>query len=71
MALLRDALGREAAPGGEGRIPVQTASPGEASAAIARLVAEGVAVTDFAMGAPSLEEVFFALTGRPPEEDTR
>jgi ABC-2 type transport system ATP-binding protein len=33
------------------------------------LARSGVAVTDFALGQPSLDEVFLALTGRPAEED--
>ena len=34
-----------------------------ANAALAALVAAGIELADFAMGSPSLEEVFFALTG--------
>jgi ABC-2 type transport system ATP-binding protein len=29
----------------------------------------GVALTDFSLGQPSLDEVFLALTGRPAEND--
>ncbi len=36
-----------------------------ASAAISALIAEGFGLADFRMGAPSLDEVFFALTERP------
>jgi ABC-2 type transport system ATP-binding protein len=36
--------------------------------ALAELSRSGVAVTDFALGQPSLDEVFLALTGRPAEE---
>ena len=36
-----------------------------ANAALAALIAEGFALADFRMGAPSLDEVFFALTGTP------
>jgi ABC-2 type transport system ATP-binding protein len=45
-----------------------TASAADASAAIAALMAAGIELTDFAMGSPSLDEVFFALTGAPPAE---
>jgi ABC-2 type transport system ATP-binding protein len=37
--------------------------------ALAELARSGVAVTEFALGQPSLDEVFLALTGRPAEED--
>lgn len=36
-----------------------------ANAAISALIAEGFVLSDFRMGAPSLDEVFFALTGNP------
>jgi hypothetical protein len=29
-----------------------------------------VVVSEFSLGQPSLDEVFFALTGRPPESDS-
>ena len=37
------------------------------AAALGELAGAGVAVTDFALGQPSLDEVFLALTGRPAE----
>ncbi len=37
--------------------------------ALAELAKSGVAVTDFALGQPSLDEVFLALTGRPAENE--
>ena len=49
--------------GGVVSVPVVDAA--EASRAIAALIADGVAVGDFRMGQPSLDEVFFALTGAP------
>ena len=36
----------------------------DANAAVAALLAAGIEVTDFSMGNPSLDEVFFALTAR-------
>jgi ABC-2 type transport system ATP-binding protein len=36
--------------------------------AVAELSRSGIAVTDFGLGQPSLDEVFFALTGHPPED---
>jgi ABC-2 type transport system ATP-binding protein len=49
-------------------VPVQDSA--SAHDLLARLIASGVGVADFSMGQPSLEEVFFALTGAPPEEET-
>ena len=46
-------------------VSVPVADAAEASRAIAALIADGVAVGDFRMGQPSLDEVFFALTGAP------
>ena len=37
--------------------------------ALAELSRSGVALTNFSLGQPSLDEVFLALTGRPPEND--
>jgi ABC-2 type transport system ATP-binding protein len=36
--------------------------------ALARLSADGIAVSDFSLGRPSLDEVFLALTGHPAED---
>jgi ABC-2 type transport system ATP-binding protein len=41
-----------------------------ANAALAALIAAGFPLADFRMGAPSLDEVFFALTGRPDASAT-
>ncbi|MCB1498953.1 MAG: ATP-binding cassette domain-containing protein [Bauldia sp.] len=49
------------------RLSVQLADPALATAALADLAAVGVALTDFSLGQPSLDEVFFALTGHPAE----
>ena len=38
--------------------------------ALADLARSGVAVTDFSLGQPSLDEVFLALTGQPAEKPT-
>jgi len=51
------------------RIPVQqrAGAPGEIAArALARLAGAGIGVSDFALGQPSLDEVFLALTGGHP-----
>jgi daunorubicin/doxorubicin transport system ATP-binding protein len=46
------------------------ADPDRAALALAELARAGVAVTNFAVGQPSLDEVFLALTGRPADDDT-
>ena len=43
-------------------LSVQVKTPGAANTALALLSDSGIEITDFSMGAPSLEEVFFALT---------
>ncbi|TIU77725.1 MAG: daunorubicin/doxorubicin resistance ABC transporter ATP-binding protein DrrA, partial [Mesorhizobium sp.] len=42
-----------------------------ANEALADLVAAGIELSDFSMGQPSLEEVFFALTGQPGVGESR
>ncbi len=66
--ILEGHLQRPAQRSPEGaRLSVIAPSPEAANAALGALVAEGIALEDFAMGAPSLEEVFFALTGASAE----
>ncbi len=55
---------READPRG---LTVQLADPDLAAAGLADLAAAGVGITDFSLGQPSLDEVFFALTGHAAE----
>lgn len=43
----------------------------DANEALADLVAAGIELSDFSMGQPSLEEVFFALTGQPSLAESR
>jgi ABC-2 type transport system ATP-binding protein len=42
--------------------------PARAAEALAALSDAGVAVSEFGLGSPSLDEVFLALTGHPAEE---
>jgi ABC-2 type transport system ATP-binding protein len=66
-ALLGEHLGdvvREADPAG---LSVACGDADRAAAAVAALGAAGVHVADFALGQPSLDEVFLALTGRTAE----
>jgi ABC-2 type transport system ATP-binding protein len=46
-------------------LSARTADPERAAGALAELSRAGLAVTEFALGQPSLDEVFLALTGRP------
>jgi ABC-2 type transport system ATP-binding protein len=52
---------QRAAEGAE--LSIMAGSPKAANEAIGALIAAGIDVADFRMGSPSLEEVFFALTG--------
>ena len=54
-----------------GRLAVACGSAAAAAEAVAALVAAGIEPADFAMGSPSLDEVFFALTGQGTEERRR
>jgi ABC-2 type transport system ATP-binding protein len=49
-------------------VSLPCASADQASEALAALVGSGVAVADFSLGQPSLDEVFLALTGHAAEE---
>ncbi len=40
-----------------------------ATTVVADLARSGIGIADFSLGQPSLDEVFLALTGRPPVED--
>ena len=50
-------------------LSARISDPKRVAHALAKLSRSGVAVTDFALGQPSLDEVFLALTGRPAEDD--
>jgi ABC-2 type transport system ATP-binding protein len=64
-ALLSARLGQPVQRSPEGaELSVVAGDAGAANAALAALVAEGFILADFRMGAPSLDEVFFALTGQ-------
>jgi daunorubicin/doxorubicin transport system ATP-binding protein len=49
-------------------LSARVSDPERVSLALAELSRSGVALTDFALGQPSLDEVFLALTGRPAED---
>ncbi|HLF16795.1 MAG TPA: ATP-binding cassette domain-containing protein [Candidatus Thermoplasmatota archaeon] len=49
-------------------IAAKVTGPEEASRVIAALGKGGIKVHEFSLGSPSLDDVFFALTGRPTED---
>lgn len=51
-----------------GRLSVMAGSAQAASEALAALIEAGIEPADFSMGSPSLDEVFFALTGGPADQ---
>jgi ABC-2 type transport system ATP-binding protein len=63
-ALLAARLQHEVQRSPEGaRLSVMARTPQAANEALAALIAANIELSDFSMGSPSLEEVFFALTG--------
>jgi ABC-2 type transport system ATP-binding protein len=52
----------------DARLSIAVRSPLEANKALAALIASGIELGDFALGNPSLDEVFFALTGHATSE---
>jgi ABC-2 type transport system ATP-binding protein len=68
---VRKALGNGILPGtAPGVLAVKVDGAGEAADVLAALKRSKLAVKEFSLGAPSLDDVFFALTGRPAEEKT-
>jgi ABC-2 type transport system ATP-binding protein len=51
------------------RLSVRAETARRASAALGALEDAGIGVEEFSMGSPSLDEVFFALTGQPVEDE--
>jgi ABC-2 type transport system ATP-binding protein len=50
-------------------LSVQLDDPARAAAGLADLAVAGIPVSEFSLGQPSLDEVFFALTGHPAEAE--
>jgi len=66
--LLEQHLGGEAKRNAEGAVlSIKANSPHTANAALAALTAAGISIEGFSMATPSLDEVFFALTGHGAE----
>ena len=67
--LLEKALGEPASFGSDpAALSIRAADAERVATAIGDLAARGIVVTEFAMGQPSLDEVFLALTGHPAED---
>ena len=67
-ALLEQRLGAPVQHNAEDmQLSVKAATAASASDGVAALVAAGIELSDFSMGSPSLEEVFFSLTGQMEE----
>lgn len=68
--ILSDMLvGEVRASGNAALLNVDVADPAAGLAALGALSAAGIALTGYSLSQPSLDEVFFALTGRPPEPE--
>ena len=68
--VLSQALGVPVHPDSDpAALSARVSDPERVAHALAELSRSGIAVTDFALGQPSLDEVFLALTGRPAEDD--
>ncbi len=66
--LVTRVLGDGIVPGNDPTaLTARLANPAQAAAVLAALTGDSVDVAEFSVGNPSLDEVFFALTGRPAE----
>ena len=67
-ATVAEALGDGLLPATDAAaLTVTVAGAAQAAEVLAQLAARGVAVQEFSLGSPSLDDVFFALTGRPAQ----
>jgi ABC-2 type transport system ATP-binding protein len=70
--VLRRVLGPEVKNGTEGdHLLAIVPDDAQVAAALSELATAGVRLAEFSLGQPTLDEVFFALTGRPAEDQTR
>jgi ABC-2 type transport system ATP-binding protein len=68
LELLTKVLGDGVLPSQEpAEVTARVESPTQAATVLAALGADGVDIAHFSVGDPSLDEVFLALTGKPPE----
>ncbi|HEX6353280.1 ATP-binding cassette domain-containing protein [Actinophytocola sp.] len=66
--LLTETLDAAVHTGPDGSLSIRVDDPGRAAHALARLAEAGIDVTTFALGQPSLDEVFLTLTGHRTED---
>ena len=52
-------------------LSVKVPDASRAAEVLSALSRAEIKLSDFSLGAPSLDDVFFALTGRPPEESAQ
>src|SRR5690606_28883914 len=70
--VLRQLFGEEVhAPGEPGALAVRSAADQAVPGALAALAGAGIAVSEFALAPPSLDDVFFHLTGHPAVDQDR
>ncbi len=69
-AILADVAGRPTAAAGRGVVTVPVASDVAFAEVVRRLAAAGVTASEISLHLPSLDEVFFLLTGRDGGHDT-
>lgn len=70
--ILEQRLGHKANRSTEGaELSILAGTAKDANEALAVLVGQGIELSDFSMGQPSLDEVFFALTGQPGTDTSR
>ena len=70
--ILERRLGPSVQRGAEGaQLSVLGGTAKAANEALAEIIASDIELSDFSMGQPSLDEVFFALTGQPGSAETR
>lgn len=69
--ILEKVLGAPVQRSAEGaQLSVVAGSTKAANEALGLLISAGIELSDFSMGSPSLDEVFFALTGQPVDGET-
>lgn len=69
QSVLGEALGSEASPGDEaGTLTARILHEERVPQALAALAAAGLGIAEFSLAQPSLDDVFFALTGHAAEE---
>lgn len=72
LQLLRGVFGDEVQEDREAaRLSVRVAREELAPQALSALAAAGITVNEFALSQPTLDDVFFALTGRAAEEEAQ